>query len=72
MVGALSSFALPNIIHPGADATHGGTAALQVSSAIYGELADFMLSHSALVLEISYDDITLAPNDVTLATTQPF
>ena len=59
------------IIHPGTDATHGGTAALQVSSAIYAELADFMSNHSGLLLEICYDDLTLVPSGVTAGATQP-
>jgi hypothetical protein len=59
------------VIHPGADATHGGTAALQVSTAIYTELADFIANHTGLVLELSYDDVTLTPVEVTCGTTQP-
>ena len=59
------------VINPGSDATHGGTASLQVSSAIYADLADFIANHSSLVLEICYDDQTLIPNEVTCGTTQP-
>ncbi len=59
------------VIHAGTDSTHGGTASLQVSSAIYAELADFISNHTSLVLEICYDATTLIPNEVTCGTTQP-
>jgi hypothetical protein len=60
------------VIHPGSDGTHGGTASLQVSSTIYADLANFMANHSALVLQICYDDQTLTPSEVICGTTQPF
>jgi hypothetical protein len=66
-----SMVGVTGVIHPGTDATHGGTAALQVSTAIYTDLADFISNHSSLVLEICYDDLTLIPNEVTCGTTQP-
>ena len=59
------------IIHPGTDGQHGGTASLQVSSSIYGDLATFLTNHnSGLVLEICYDDVTLIPNEVGCGSSQ--
>jgi len=58
------------IIHPGPDAQHGGSATLQVSSSIYGDLATFMSNNSGLVLDICYDAATLIPNEVGCGSTQ--
>jgi len=57
------------IIVPGT-AQSAGSASLQVSSQIYSNLATFISNNSSLVLEISYDDATLVPNDVGIGSTQ--
>jgi hypothetical protein len=59
------------IINPGTDASHGGTAALQVDSPTYNNLVSFLSNNTGLELEICYDTVTLVPNEVSCGSTLP-
>jgi len=59
------------VITPGTDASHGGSANLQMGTAQYDAIVNFANSHSGqgLFVELVYDNATLTPTDVIYGTT---
>jgi hypothetical protein len=53
-------------ISPGTDATHGGSANLQMGTTLYDALVSFLDSHQGqgIYIELVYDGGTLTPTEV--------
>lgn len=58
-------------INPGTDGTHGGSANLQMSTALYDNIVNFMNGHQGqgTFVELGYDNLT--PTEVICGATQP-